>query len=255
MMKLTNMNKTHYNLIYSKSEIQKFFSKLPILTTDEIYSAVLFCRKKYATDEQRQSLKFGDNAAFDRKLVKGNDPDKFYNTLQRYNIPLGAYTDPNGNEIPENVLALYMTTNPRCCKKATKELVHEIIEGNFQNNYDFTSVESQFKNKIQKFASRKVLVDIDIDTKENNILGNVLTTIEGIGVKPTMVIETKNGYHVLVNIEELSSAEKNWYRIFQTDICVYWQNKLHKETIVEIKTDTMCPIPGTLQGGFEVKIL
>ena len=158
-------NQTHYNLIYDRDQINTFFGKLPKLEDNELYSAVLFCRKKYATDEQRHTLRFGDNAAFDRKLIKDNDPDKFYRELQRYNIPLGAYTDSKGNELPESVLALYMTTNPRCCKKATKELVHEIIDGNFQKEADCKNVDSLFKNKIQKFPSRKVLLDIDIDIK------------------------------------------------------------------------------------------
>jgi len=73
------------------------------------------------------------------------------------------------------------------------------------------------------------------------------TTIEDMSEKIAEIInkeainyiETKNGFHLLVDIEKLdNNFKKNYY------------NKLSKLANVDIKGDELCPCPGCCQGNF-----
>lgn len=113
----------------------------------------------------------------------------------------------------------------------------------------FRRMSTNLMNHIQKSASRKTMVDIDIDGEDslesNSLLGGVLNFLSEHSV-PYTTIQTQGGYHVLVRTEYLSK-EVPLYKII---------SGLDKGTSGEVKfnSNAMVPIPGTLQAGKLVKI-
>lgn len=232
----------NFNLIYDAKQIKKIEDFLSPLEKDELYMLFLFARKKYGTNVK-------DMNVLSRQLVLQND--NILKKLYRFNVPKESFTDKDGSYFKNENLACYCTFNPR---DIFKSIYRTGITCN-QAIYDSLS-EKKFKNpvaiswrELQMSNKRKVFIDLDFDFKDKEYC---LDLIEEKGILEwfleNMLIETRGGFHLLCKLSSIQN--KKWFK----DIEMI--NKSIENDIIEInsKSQDLMPVPGTLQGGFEVKI-
>jgi hypothetical protein len=110
-------------------------------------------------------------------------------------------------------------------------------------------------SEIQASTGSKYFLDIDIDIKEKGIANEQLWEVRSRIFKgaKTYPIVTRGGYHCLVEISTIPQAIKNtFYKDLEK---LSAEMKEHEFGDIEFKSDSMIPIPGTIQGGFKVKII
>jgi len=79
---------------------------------------------------------------------------------------------------------------------------------------------------------------IDVDVKDEELLEKITRKVNPVEA----IIETKNGYHIIYkNERKLKAVAHKEFGVFKPD--------------VEIQSEVMTPLPGTLQGGFKVKMI
>lgn len=222
------MFRVNYNIISDKDELLRFIEWLPETSERHKFYVSLLARKKY------NSSCTIDKALLSRKTCHKKD---LFNKIWQMEVPFGAYTQKNGEPVPQDALVCYMTINPRDLWKAaiasTKSLVD--IVGNGENIFNQNPHQVVMSN-IHKSSSNRKYTIFDVDSKDDHILDNIFSI-----VGRHSFIETRGGYHVLVEHDKVKSANKNWYQ----DISEFVE--------VDVVGDEMSPIPGTLQGGFSVK--
>lgn len=248
----------NYKLVYDEVQVERFFNLLPVLEKNELYTTCIFARKKYLTEQQKQDVKLNvKDSAIDRIFVTSTwDFTMFLNRLRKYEVAQGCYLDRNNNGIPDNCLSLYSDVNPRCGVKALGKFMHEVTEDFFRMDPDkhYSNVISRLKSKVQGCASRKIFADIDIDTKDHTVLREVMSFVKEQHYYCAETIETRGGYHMLIDMERTGKIDPRWYPNLQKYLKLLNTN-LGRGEVIEFKTDTMAPIPGTIQGGFEVKFI
>jgi len=149
-------------LILNEGELQKFIDWLPDLKVTEKYMVFLFARRKYDT----QNVIKSDKAQLKRVLAT---KDRIIEKIRQMEISVGEYT-VDGVSVPQEALAIYITPNPRCLKKASKTLakrlvevicenvdinpvsealtaVHQSLGSNYFKDFDYDGVDYKFEKK------------------------------------------------------------------------------------------------------------
>ena len=255
----------YYNLIREPEETKKFIKLvMPTMQLNECATVALFVRKKYAKDNPEMAHLSLDNndACFDRTIVSASQKDrdrdfnaKLFRSILKYSAPFGSYVDRKGQDLPEELLSLYMSLNPRCAVKGTKELITDLTEECFlqtSKSVFVGNLVSRAKTKLQKNVSKKYIADIDIDVKDEDVLKDFRRLVGEWGAE-IVSVETRGGYHVLVDIQTMTDVEPKWFMKI-SDLARAYNDSVDKD-VVEFKTDTLCPIVGTLQGGFVVRMI
>ena len=252
-----------YNLLPEPEETKRFLELLPEHGLNECLTVAVFLRKKYVKDnpEFAHLSLSNDDGCWERTIVAhtkkdrhGEFGDKVFRAILGYVRPVGAFVDRNGVSLPEDVLSLYMSVNPRCAIKGTRELMSELNRQCFLPTSDEVfvgNIVSRAKTMVQKNASRKDYADIDIDVKDESVLHRFRTLVQDWGSE-VCTIETRGGFHILTDIEKMTKASDKWYMEISNLTKEYIVDG--KET-VEFKTDTLVPIVGSRQGGFVVKLV
>lgn len=225
-------------MIKDENQIREFIKVILLpLKDDEVYIVVLNARKKYCPTIASSM------EVVARDIIKNNDTEKILRKLKKMSTVEGLYTDKNGDIIPNESFALYILPEPRSMLKAYKEFTNNINEWIYADLFGTKNLELYRKlntklfSAIHKSTSRRNYFIIDIDRKDEQLLNDVIMRL-GNGDLIEWISETRGGYHILVN--RLGGE------------------LVHKLSIslmpdVEFRKETMTPIPGTLQGGFEVK--
>lgn len=235
------MNET---LVYDTEQLKRFHAILSAngLAEDEAYFVSLSARKKYLTDEERKNPLLKNAEMFARKLVKDNT----FETYLRKVKSLDSYTEG----IPTKALVVYAQINPVSGKNALRlfyEKTHRML---FENTLDqMNKLDSVLMTCYQQSRGANNLLDIDFDTKDMYYV-NEYTTVLRMRRVTHHVIETKSGYHVLL---DKSTVKFNYTKDVQ---------RLHSELTtaagtgeIVVNKNQMIPAPGTLQGGHEVRFL
>ncbi|WP_196888337.1 hypothetical protein [Aureivirga sp. CE67] len=222
----------NYKIIANEEELLKFIHWLPELEEGEKYYLALFSRKKYC----ETLIQSSDKTQLKRFVT---EKDRFYNRLRQLEIPVGAWKLKNGEDVPQESLALYITINPRSMKKATEMMGKKCWDLMSRGNYN---VHAEALSCIQKSKSRTCFIDFDIDTKEIDL--DLQWLNEEIGEANYEILETRGGYHIMVNPTQASAfrqekfGDKNWHV------------KIQKKYPVDQSGDQLVPVPGSYQGGF-----
>ena len=149
--------------------------------------------------------------------------------------------------IPPHAFAVYITPNPRSCKKAAVRIITELAEG-LGEGRSFR-LESLVKTQIHRSVSRKLYLDLDVDPAGADDWQTVVAKAKTIlGETPSHVVRTRGGAHVLVQTQQLDkSVKRTFYKQLQ---------ELGKGMtgLLEVRGDAMVPIPGTVQGGATVRL-
>lgn len=217
----------HYSIIKNENELNRFIGILPDLAMHERFFIAFQARKKY-----NQSLSSRDKTQLKRTQCYKH---QIVQKIRQMECALGGFLTREGDIIPEDAMVMYITPNPRDLKKATFKVVKQLLDrvetDNYFNPYaDAMSAVHSTKGRSY-FVHFDVDSDTDIDDKVNQVVGTV-------GKDAVIVIKTRGGFHVLVVVNEVKTAIKNWYTELQNIL----QCDQHG--------DIMCPIPGCIQGDF-----
>jgi hypothetical protein len=131
-------------------------------------------------------------------------------------------------------------------KKSALHIMSQMV-----NNQPISRIDKIFLSELQKSSAYDYLhLDIDIDpdflTNKTSILLEIKDKLSNYLSKNDMIIETKNGYHILINVIENKQLINTFYKEIPT---------INGASISITNKGAPVPIPGTLQAGFKVLLL
>ncbi len=226
----------NYQIIADEVALLDFVNWLPELSENETFLVALFARKKYSNG----TIKSNNQTQLRRFSSK---KDRLIDNIRQLELPVGAWKMKQ--EIaPQEALALYISLNPRCMRKATELMGKKCWDLMNSQNYN---LQSEALSCIQKSKSRTVYVDFDIDDKEIDI--DELWLDSEVGKGNYKIVETRGGYHVLVQPDKASNYRKS---TFNDD---RWYQLIQEKYPVDQAGDQLIPVVGAYQGGFIPKFV
>jgi hypothetical protein len=237
-----------HQIIRDRAALEAFIAWLPVLEPHERFFLCLQARKKYMP-----SLKAADKTQLKRfTAIKETLIDK----IKQLECPLGCYQTKEGDVIPDDGMALYITINPRDMRRATfasiRALVDMIQKQDAGQSHDFNP-HSEVLSCIHKSKGRHAYIHFDVDRptgfdSDENAPKSGLTTrgvlkkaSEIVGEDAVTVIETRGGCHLLIDPAKVVCEHKNWHPI------------IVREIDCDQTGDLMVPVVGCCQGGFVPK--
>lgn len=231
----------NYQIITDENLLDEFISTfLKPCSPDETYYCCLFARSKYAKNEDGTN-KF-PHIKTDKNQLKRflATPNTLKIKIKQLEVPFGAYITKDGEPIPQEALALYITPNRRSQKKAMFKLMKRLIDIQECNGQGF-NINAEAISAVQKSKSKTDWIDFDIDSKDIDI-----SSIENVLPLGTYkILETRGGYHIMIDRDKVkkSNAPKNWYIL------------LGQMFEIDQSGDNMIPMVGTYQGGFTPRFI
>lgn len=218
----------NYKIIHDEVALKAFIDWLPVCNEQEQYYLSLLARTKYLED--------GHGFKSDKQQLKRFTSTKegMLEKIRQLECAVGAYTQ-RGIPIPQEALALYISVNPRDLWKATFASLVTFAQ-NIQANASAKNPHQEVMSAIQQSCSNKYYIDIDVDAKDPSVLEKIK---EFVNPSCLTIMETRGGYHVLVELAALDPAlRKTWY-----------PNIMNLPN-VDQSGDNIIPVPGCTQGGF-----
>lgn len=254
-----------YKLIYDENELKKYFDIImqPLLKT-EVFFISLSARNKYLTKEEREFYQLGRTEMFVKNIIRDYNYEKFIRTIRRFETNEGSYLTKNGKDIPSKCIIIYMNINPSSTIKAFKEFNKTMNEYMFElaqcsiNGQEIDNISNKI-NKMnnllmtcyQKNVGSKYWIDVDFDIpKEAFYLIEIFTNELKINNVNYYIINTKNGYHVLLKKDTINYNFNETIKLVN-EIA---SKKLNDFEII-LNKNAMIPLPGTYQGDYEVKFV
>lgn len=247
----------NYSLLKDEEETKKFINTvLQPLKDDEVYIAVLTARKKYC-ETISSSLE-----VVNRDIIRSNDTNKILRKFRKLAIVEGIYTDKNEDVIPIDAFALYVLPEPRSTLKGYKEFTRDINEwiysdliGTNKNLNYYRNVDTKLFSAIHKSRSRASYFIFDIDLKDEELLSDFRDAMLDNNIKEESIkwtSETHGGYHMILERNESTGTFVSLFKTGKIKLSKSY-DILFTNAYIELRKDTMTPIPGCLQGGFLVK--
>ncbi len=225
--KLFRLGEIH-NIVYDEEQIKRFAELIGI--NYETHHLHIIARPKY-----NKTIKFKTHYMSPR-TIHALTNEQFVEAVKRYEMPVGYYKDSDNVVCPVNSLVLYCTTNPRCNKKAVRKFMHEMLDSLIANERSFgNSLNGRLNSCVMASKDKTRFITVDIDDKKD--LKEVLEFLKENNITPVANIETRGGYHLLLN------ANNRVELVFE---------KFGKKHTIG---DISCPVPGTYQGGFPVRFV
>jgi len=234
-----------HEIIRDYMALEQFVTWLPDLEEHERFFLCLQARKKYMP-----TLKASDKTQLKRFTSR---KETLIDKIRQLECPVGCYRTKEGEVIPDEGIALYITLNPRDMRKATftgaKALIDMIQKADNGGLPDFNP-HSEILSCIHKSKGRSTFVHFDVDRPtgdeaDENAPKSDLSTegvwkkaVEIVGEKAVSVIETRGGCHLMIDPSKVVSEHKNWYPMIVKQI--------HSDQT----GDLMVPVVGCCQGGF-----
>lgn len=224
------INMSNYKIITDEKLLREFIAWLPELEKHEVYCVNLFARSKYC----KGITHIGSDKQQVRRII--TKKEYLFEKIQQLECPVGSYKQ-NGNDIPQEALALYITVNPRDLMKAGINSFKKLAEIVVAKKYNGYNPYQLMMSEIQKAVSRKIYYDLDFD--EANMVSTVAELNKYINHDCYRVLKTRGGFHILI---ELSKVDKKYSKS--------WYKRVTKLAGCDLKSDNMIPVCGTHQGGF-----
>ncbi len=290
----------NYQLIWSEDELRKFYDLFfADYTGDQVAVIIMMSRRKYDASADNEIgfmnryLLYPNNSPADSDgkedgVFKG--ADRFIHQLRLLEVKQGTLVSKRGHPVSQKSLVVYTTLNPKSALRGwmrTNELLMEALikdiysgDGLSHDNARFIrKLESRRITETTKCVSEKRYLDLDVDSKEYPYLDYVMYVIRDVmgfipeigaktGFKETAIIETRGGYHVVLDKHKMSKpmnrilwesiqaksfeyAGKTWPNTYVEDNV---DGKPVTKTWISVIADTQVPTPGTIQGGYNVHI-
>lgn len=235
------MEKKNYQIIIDEKALKEFIEWLPDLSEEEMYYCCLFARSKYTKDiEGKNGIPHikSDKAQLKRFTAT---KERLFQKIQQLECPVGSYFQ-NTHDVPQEALALYITVNPRSLWKATQQSAKHFVDCIITNARTMNP-QAEAMSQIQKAKNRSHYVVFDIDSKEEDFVKQAVACLPSYPYDAFRLLETRGGYHLIVNPIIASKHNKKWYQNISTF------------DFVDQAGDIMIPVPGTYQGGFIPKFV
>lgn len=220
----------NYRLIADETVLDQFINWLPELESNEKYYISLFARKKYAP-----TLK-SDKAQLKRVLAT---KDRIKEKIRQMEIPYGGYK-VDGEVVPQEALAVYITPNPRSLTRAMKQLAKQLVDAGFEGRV--LNPVSEALTAVHQNLSKSYFKDFDFDGVD--LEATLEQCFKVINKSAVQILKTRGGFHLLV---ELSKIEPQYEKM--------WYQGLSKINGCDVRGDNLIPIPGCIQGNFIPKFI
>jgi hypothetical protein len=219
-----------YQIITDETALKDFINWLPDNAEHEAYYCCLFMRKKYCKDVPWIKSDKGQLKRF------VSTKERLFDKIAQLECKVGAYKF-DGNDVPQESLALYVSPNPRDLWHATMRSIGQLAKV-LECNGKGSNPHQEVISEIQKSASTRTYVQFDIDDKDPAKIQECINLCDGY----CDVSETRGGYHLFVHKAAIPRIkEKLWY------------NKI--AAFADVTGDSLTPPWGTYQGGWTVKQL
>lgn len=245
----------NYKIIHDEEQLKNFIEWLPELLPGETFYVSLMARSKYCkgvkhiNSDKQQLRRFLSTKEFLFEKIKQMEIEEEY-YFQKH------------NPMPQEALAVYITPNPRSFEKAAKACLIRLAEL-ITKPYSNYNIVAEATSEVHKAVSRKIYLDIDFDNPHGDITQDYYVSNEYfLGLNRAIIekcinkdcltyIETRGGFHVLIELKKIALEYKNsWHQSITTLSGVDINNsKLSK------CSDNMIPIPGCIQGNFVPKFI
>jgi len=223
----------------------RFISLLEPLQEGEVYILFGAARKKYCeAAKTTRGVEFG---TFEEVTL-----ERLTSTLERVD-----YTTKRLG-FPEEAYVFYMDLNPKSLIKAFRDVMKYGLDAIAANQLPtLRLVGREWYSCVHRNNSRTLYSLVDVDKKESSLLQEISDILSG---HILYTAETRGGYHIIVKKSKESGKiihEQIRKKYPAVDIGVFEKghpkNK-HLLSEIEPKRQVQTPIPGTIQGGFEVKL-
>jgi len=229
----------NYEILYDEDMALSFINEVMYpLKQDEWFYGCLFARKKYAPE----LVKSNDRTQLNRFIV--NKKEHIVPKVKRMEIPLGGWMLKD-HEVPKEALVFYINPNPRDMKKAVRTLGKKcwsLTEGNG------SSVVREAYSAVQQSRGTGSFLTIDVDgegLKKDTLFGKMSDILDDSGIEKCHIIETRGGYHLLIDNKLITDSKVKSFII----------KELKREGLADKVGDMLSPMPGTIQGGFPVRLI
>jgi len=254
-----------YRLIYNEEKLLQFLNRVlynssygqcPNNLENSVFCLAIVARTKYLGKESDVDIK--SNLQFYKAVIRSKD--RLVRKIKQVN--LDYVVDRNDTPIPPECMAVYVTLSPRDPLRAVKFMVSELTELMYKTCIAYRACfesEELFETKRldvlaftayhkHKIKTQRVVIDVDARGEKSTALEFITRKVMPVctyGVHT--IVETHSGYHVYVDLCKLDKHAKAY--LFQE------LSKIEHPGITEVNvnTDPMVVLPGTLQGGFPVK--
>lgn len=263
--------RNYHTFIHDASELKFFYDNiLPPLGRNEVYFVSLSARNKYLDPEEREELGLGRTEMFERAVIRERNFSHFLKKIKSYERNKDAFLTKKGFAIPSKCITVYFNINPTNVLKAYNEFSKTMNEYfmelgiNASKNGDIDNVGKRINkmdvllmNCFQKNMGRKHYIDIDFDIPKTEIrvVEYFLNHLKERSAKANyFVIDTKSGYHVLL---ERDAIKYNFNESISASIEYAKEVGINVNDNFEIvnNKNLMIPLPGTLQGGYPVRVI
>ena len=241
------------SLVHDDSHIRTFVELLG-LSDETIYYSIQ-TRTKYGAKQ---------NIAFFRNYCLGKNLE---NRIDRYSGLEYEYSDTS-QEIDPSHMVCFVKYNPCDVNKANSKVIKKMCAQkdnaldyrmNLQTKREKGSITDEdyferlkntpvvqnadklFLNALQGSEKNRNVLDVDVDDK--TLIKALLKRFPN----PLLVIETHGGFHVLYRVTWVDNKELIEY-------CQRVQTNQNNKNIICVNRGGLCPVPGTIQGGFHVKL-
>ena len=273
-----------YKIIYCEEELKKFFNLLPPLKSTEVFFVSLASRNKYLTKSEQEYYGLGRTEMFEKRIIRYKEWERFLRTIRKFETAAGSYTTKKGFNIPNKSIVCYMNINPSDTLKTYKEFNKTMTEYMYElahcatdnrNLDDICKRVNKMDNLLltcyQKNRGVKHFIDMDFDIPKNYYDPVVTSFLNDMKLNEIeyFVIDTKSGFHVLLKRDTVNyNFNDSIYKSNEKLAIEYMKENnvqlgkdgvidIHKEIGYEIilNKNEMIPLPGTLAGGHEVKLI
>ncbi len=237
---------SRHHIIRDPGLFSEFVEWLPDLNHNECYYLTLQARRKYSP-----SILSSDAPQLTRFVATRRN---LATKVAQLECPIGAYCTRDETSVPDEALALYLTPNPRCMRKATYASAQAMLTS-LQNSEQQPTIKlkphSEALTQIHKARSRSVFVHFDVDlvTGDNSSDVNApkcglsideiyKKTVEFVGRQAANIIVTRGGCHILIETAKVAGTVRNWHP------------RIVEEFNVDQTGDLMIPVVGCRQGDF-----
>jgi len=193
-----------------------------------------------------------------RSAVSGNTDfiKRFHQSILKLETPMETYTDEE-LIVPTEAMAIYVIINPcntiKALSKTLTRCMDAIMEGEDISGYSIYREELPNAGGSCKERYRQ----IDLDTKEIEKVQIVDELLTEIGITIVVCIETRGGFHIIVNAGEDRSVYKRLYEFKATTS--FKKPNVNGSVVMDhwfsITNQPVVILPGTYQGGFPSRII
>lgn len=251
------MDNNYHNFIGDESQIREFYRQhIGKYQNQNYYSFIIIpiARRKYwsllSTSQENMGTKI---------FSSQKDEDRFVNELRLYEVKCGLYKDKKDQIIPSEALAFYITANPMNEMKAFFAMQREVSEkleimlttdkGQNSDKKEPNMI-SLYKKCLHK-CDENFYKKLDVDTKDPEKIESLKIFLRDAMIKPELVIETRGGYHVLLNKSTTHKNNEKLYRFIEKANSILGI----EDKWIAIERNPLLIIPGTYQGGFLARIV